>query len=562
MVNVAMYAACAILLWRVLRHLQIKGAWLGATIWALHPVQVESVAWITELKNTQSCLLYLLSILFFLKWRESAATTQDRHPSFWNYAVALFCAVLAILSKSSTVMLPVVLGLCWWWLDGRWSWRNVTKLIPFLCVSVVAAAWTIWEQKFHNRAVGAEWTQTWPERLIIGGHDVWFYLGKLLWPHPLVFIYPRWQIDASQLLAYLPTLAAIGGLIALWWKRNGPLRPVFFAATYFAVSLFPVLGFFDVYFFRYSFVGDHLQYLASIGPLVLIGSGIAFGLDFFAKQRPFSRPIFCGALLCLLGALSWKQARIYRDPETLWFDTLKKNPGFWMVQNSVTTILLQKGQIAEAFSLLQKITNPDNVVTQNNFGHALLLMGQVDAAYGHLKKAIELDPTYVAAYNNMGSTLLEKGQLEESYAYLANALRIDPDLVAARFNIANTLLQMGRAEEAHSHLQKALERAPNDAEAQKNMAWILATCPDARFRNGAKAVELAERANELTKGRNPVMAVTLAAAYAEVGRFSDAIKTAEVAYRLANDSGNVALARAARAHITLYRSGEPARDIR
>ncbi|MEY2525652.1 MAG: hypothetical protein QOE73_423, partial [Verrucomicrobiota bacterium] len=247
LVNVAMHAACGILLWQILRQLQVKGAWLGAALWALHPVQVESVAWVTELKNTQSCFFYLLSIFFFLRWRETIASRLDRHGKVWNYAAALFCAVLAILSKSSTVMLPVVLGLCSWWMDGRWRWRDVTKLVPFLFVSVSAAAWTVWEQKFHSGAIGSTWTQTWAERIIIAGRDVWFYLGKLFWPHPLIFIYPRWTIDASQALAYLPALAAGAGLILLWWNRNGRLRPIFFAAAYFVVSLFPVLGFFDVY---------------------------------------------------------------------------------------------------------------------------------------------------------------------------------------------------------------------------------------------------------------------------------------------------------------------------
>ena len=564
LVNVAMHAACAILLWQVVRHLQINGAWLGAAIWALHPVQVESVAWITELKNTQSCLFYLLSILFFLKWRESAESLQDRDRLRLYYVVSLLCAVAAILSKSSTVMLPVVLGLCWWWIDGRWRWPNSTKLIPFLGVSAAAAAWTIWEQKFHNRAIGVEWAQTLFERFIIAGRDVWFYLGKLLWPHPLVFIYPRWQVDASQILAYLPTLAAAGGLIALWWKRHGPLRPAFFAAAYFAVSLFPVLDFFDVYFFRYSFVGDHLQYLASIGPLILVGTGIAAAFDLRVKQIAFLKSVSCGALLCVLGVLSWKQAGIYRNGETLWFATLEKNPDFWMVRNSVASVLLQKGQISQALAHLEKARelNPNNVVTESLFGYAFLLIGKVDEAYAHLRRAIEIDPTYVTAYSNMGSALLQKGLPEESLAYLEKGLRIDPGFISARFNIANTLLQMGRYEEALLHLQMALKIAPDDPQAQKSLAWILATCPDDRLRNGAKAVELAERAKTATKGRDATVLTTLAAAYAEVDRFSEAMQTAEQALQLAIKSGSIPLAQAIRNQLEFYRSGKPVRDIR
>jgi hypothetical protein len=181
LVNVAMHAACGILLWKVLLSLRVPGALIGAALWALHPVEVESVAWITELKNTQSCFFYLLAILFFLKWRGDAAK-QEQHTGKWNYGAAIFCALLAILSKSSTVMLPVVLGLCWWWMDGRWRSRNVVALIPFLFVSILAALWTIWEQKFHSNAIGPSFMQTWPERLIVAGCDIWFYLANLRGP--------------------------------------------------------------------------------------------------------------------------------------------------------------------------------------------------------------------------------------------------------------------------------------------------------------------------------------------------------------------------------------------
>ena len=285
LVNVLVHAACAILLWLVLARLRVPGAWLGAALWALHPVQVESVAWVTELKNTQSGLFYLLAILFFLKWQESRALAAHRGGRA-HFALAIVFAVAAILSKSSTVMLPVVLGLCWWWEEGRWNWRNVAPLTPFFLVSAAASGWTIWEQQFHAGAIGAEWAQTWPQRLIIAGRDVWFYLGKLIWPHPLIFIYPRWQIDAFQPLAYLPVLASIGALFFMWRRRNSWGRPLVFAFAYFVVSLFPLLGFFNVYYFRFSFVADHFQYLASIGPLALAGAGLTRLPALLERRRP------------------------------------------------------------------------------------------------------------------------------------------------------------------------------------------------------------------------------------------------------------------------------------
>ena len=285
LLNISFHAASAILLWRILQVLRVRGAWLGAALWALHPVMVQSVAWVTELKNTQSCVFYLLSILFFLKWedqggavsRPSERRTGDRCSSVFGLSLLFF--LLATLSKTSVVMLPFVLALCVWWMRGRIRWRDTLALAPFALISVVASAWTIWEQRFHARAVGPDWVQTFPERLIIAGKAIWFYLGKLVWPHPLIFIYPRWDVDSSKVVAYLPLLAAIAGLVALWFIHAKWGRALFFAAAYYVVSLFPVLGFFSVYFFRYSFVSDHFQYLASMGPLALTGAGIATLLE-------------------------------------------------------------------------------------------------------------------------------------------------------------------------------------------------------------------------------------------------------------------------------------------
>src|SRR5437016_8294392 len=191
------------------------------------------------------------------------------------FALSLFCFALATLSKPSVVMLPVVLALCMWWRRGRIGWKDAVPLAPFLLISALASVWTIWEQKFHSSAVGPDWAQTWPERFIIAGRAIWFYLAKLVWPNPLIFIYPRWAINPSQLLAYVPLVAVVVGLILLWSLPGKAGRALFFAAAYYVVSLFPVLGFFSVYFFRYSFVSDHFQYLASMGPLALAGAGIA-----------------------------------------------------------------------------------------------------------------------------------------------------------------------------------------------------------------------------------------------------------------------------------------------
>src|SRR4030095_1675748 len=240
LLNVVLHAASAILLWRALQLLQVRGAWLGAAFWALHPVMVQSVAWITELKNTQSCFFYLLSIFFFLKCEDEGGAvsrllqrrTGDRR-SLLAFAFSLLFFMLATLSKPSVVMLPFVVGLCIWWIRGKIGWRDALALAPVAAISALASAWTIWEQKFHAHAVGPDWAQTLPERLIIAGRAIWFYLGKLLWPHPLIFIYPRCDVHPSQLVAYLPLVSAIAALIALWFFRATWGRALFFAGAYY-----------------------------------------------------------------------------------------------------------------------------------------------------------------------------------------------------------------------------------------------------------------------------------------------------------------------------------------
>src|SRR6184192_1471660 len=389
LLNVLLHAASAILLWRLLKLLQVRGAWLGAALWALHPVMVQSVAWVTELKNTQSCLFYLLSIFCFLKWdgarritrlrqgcggqarisriqdatnqgnaASNAPRRQTGRRSLMLFALSLFFFVLATLSKPSVVMLPVVLVLCIWWQTGRISRPNVLALVPFVLISAVASVWTIFEQKFHAGAIGAEWAQTWPERLIVAGRAVWFYLANLVWPHPLIFIYPRWKINSSQLTAYLPLVAAIAGLLALWLIRAKWSRAVFFTLAYYVVSLFPVLGFFSVYFFRYSFVSDHFQYLASMGPLALAGAGIVTGCNRLPAPRRLSAlsstsrdgavvttPLvgICGVLLLSLVFLTLRQTALYHDLVTLYTRTLARNPGCWMAHYNLGIALNDQG---------------------------------------------------------------------------------------------------------------------------------------------------------------------------------------------------------------------------
>ena len=541
--NVLMHAGSAVLLWRLLRQLGVHGAWLGAALWALHPVMVQSVVWVTELKNTQSCLFYLLSIIFFLSWEAQARVTRVvRINTTLMFALSLTCFVLATLSKPSVVMLPVVLALCIWWRRGTVGWKDGIPLAPFLLVSAFASAWTIWEQKFHASAVGPEWAQTWPERLIIAGRAIWFYLGKLVWPHPLIFIYPRWEIHSWQWMAYLPLLAATLGLIVLWALPGRAGRALFFAAAYYLVSLFPVLGFFSVYFFRYSFVSDHFQYLASMGPLALAGAAIATLVGRFcetplelasdtdalqsssddigvARRRLFLGSLGCSILLLSLAFLTWQQTTAYHDLITLYTRTLAKNPGCWMAHYNLGIALHDHGETDQAITHYRQAIElrPGYAEAHYNLGRLLAEKGEFNDAINHYEATLAINPADAEAHNNLGATLFQAGRVDDAIAHYQEALAVRPDYAEASCNLADALLSKGDMDGAITHYRTCVAVLPNHTDAQYNLASAL-------LRKGRfdEAIIHYEKALELLPG-NADAHVNLGSAFLAKGHIAEAI---------------------------------------
>jgi len=474
LVNVLLHGADAILLWQVLRSLQVRGAWFGAALWALHPVQVETVAWITELKNTQSGLFYLLTILFFVQGLKA----KDRDPqnaNYWNYVLTLLWAALAMASKSSTVVLPVVLILIAWWVEGKWRWRHLATAGPIFFMSLAAAAVSMWTQKLEGGLSDPQWVRSWPERLVTAGDVVWFYLGKLLWPHPLIFIYPRWQIDAGQPLSYVPLLAVIIVLSILWLNRKPWLRPGFFMLAYFIAALLPVLGLVDHFFLRYSFVGDHLQYLASMGPLALAGAGLVKFADFVISKKPWLQSSLCVGLLLALGVLSWQRAWVYQSKETLWMDTLVQNPNCSMAHNNLGNILIQNGRTLEAMDQYEQAfrLDPEDVEAHYNLASALLRTGRSSEAIDQFEQALRLRPDFAMAHYNLGDALFATNRLAEAIDQYRQALRVNPDYIEAHINLGNALQQVGQFSEAMEQYQQVLKINPNQALTRYNLAVVL-----------------------------------------------------------------------------------------
>jgi protein O-mannosyl-transferase len=471
LVTVLFHAACAVVLWRVLQSLRVPGAWLGAALWAVHPVQVQSTAWIAEMKNTESGLFFLLAILYFLRWLK--ARDLEKNGGGWNYGLTLLFAALAIAGKSSTVILPVVLCLCAWWMEGRWNWRNLPRLAPIFLMSLAATVVSIWSQGLKlGRAADAQWVTTWPERLVTAGDAVWFYLGKLVWPHPLIFMYPRWQIDAGQWTSYLPLLAVIGVLFILWLKRDSRSRPWFFVFASFLVALLPALGLADNYIFRYSFVFDHFQYLASMGPLALLGAGLVRFSDFVMHEKQWLQSSLCAGLLLILGLVSWQQVGIYKNSETLWSDTLAKNSACWAGHYNLGNAFARKGQLDEAMAHFQKAVdlNPNYAEAHNNLGIALSEKGRAADGMAEFQKALEIEPNNFDAHSNLGEALLKEGRLDEAIVQYQEALEIYADDADDHCSLGEAFLKKGQGNEAIPQFEAALRLKPDWVEAQDNLA--------------------------------------------------------------------------------------------
>ena len=381
-VNVLLHALNAVLLALILRRLAVPGGWLAAAVFALHPVHVESVAWITELKNVLSGAFFLGALLAYLRFEPMApvASPAGRNRRFYGLAIALFAC--ALVSKSVTCSLPAVILLVLWWKRDKIRWGDVLPLIPFFAVGLVLGLLTVWMEKQYVGASGPEWDLTFTQRLLIASRALWFYAGKLVWPTNLTFIYPRWEIDASHGFNYLFVVLTLAAVIGLWLLRRRLGKGPLVAVLFFAGVLFPALGFVNIYPMRYSFVADHFQYLASIGLIVVIVAATA-KLIARASPRAAYGAAAASCALVVLGSLTWRQGYVYTDLETLWRDTLRKNPDAWIAHNNYGNLLTRRGQYKEALEHLNETLRikPGYPQGYNNRANAYIGLGEIGRAH-------------------------------------------------------------------------------------------------------------------------------------------------------------------------------------
>lgn len=572
LVNVLLHALAAVLWWRILARLKVPGAWLAATIFALHPVNVESVAWISELKNTLAMAFYTLATLAWLKAEETGAASEAQGARFSStpadpadggpdmvsaafgavtrplssalvpppawYWLSFAAFVLALLSKTAVAPFPAVLLAFAWWRRGRIAWRDLRRSLPFFAAAGVLALVTIWFQ--YHRAIGSTVVRDddfW-SRLACAGRAVWFYLGKALLPHDLVIVYPRWAVDGASVWSHLPGLLLVAVAVACWRHRDRWGRGWLFAWGYFVAMLLPILGFFNVGAMRYSLVADRWQYFSIIVPIAVVAAGITAGWRKLGGsampaapwpgRRDWARGAGTGLalyaaatvlLVVLLGTVTWRQCHMYRDLDTLWDVTLTRNPDCAIAHNDVGNRLYNEGRLDEAIAHFEKALAvlPEYEMAQYNYACALLDRSDIPGAIDRFERAVRIEPNFGKARYNLGTTLLKQGRLEEAIVHLRSAVTILPKDARAHNNLASAYLQNNQYRAAVRHYEIALDIDPNRASAWNNLgrALLQLGCVD-------EAITPLRRAEELLPD-DPLVRSNLGEALERAGRLPEAI---------------------------------------
>ena len=567
--NVALHGAACLLLWRTLRRLAVPGAWLGAALFAVHPVHVESVAWIIERKDVLSGALYFGAALAYLRFHETPAAEPRR----WRaYALCAGLFLLALLSKSIVVTLPVALALALWLRQGRLTLQDVIPLAP---LAALAGVVTLADMHFTRLALSLQNATmvgsglALPERILMAGGSFWFYLLKLAWPHPLTPFYPTWDVRPGNPLAWAPLLGAAALLAGLWLARRRIGRGPAAAAAFFGLTLAPALGVVDFSFLRLSWVADRFQYLASAGPLALAAAGAALAARRWRWPAGAARG-GAAALLALLGLACFRQAGLYESSLTLFRASVERRPQMWQTRYNYGYALLDSGRNAEAAAELREAlrlkTQPDNLITFNlamalkrdgdfkaaepmfqetlriaptfasghhNYAAALVDAGRLEEGIAHYREALRLRPNYPDTFNNLGNVMRRMNKNDEAEALLREAVRLNPEGVAYHLNLAGALLSLNKLAEAQAECETALRLKPDLVQAQDTMGQILMAM--GRLPEAVERFAAALRAQPEAPGFNFHMAEALA----QLGRKAEAIECYKAVLRAAPQSPGV-----------------------
>ncbi len=483
LVNILLHATSACLVVAIMKRLMLPGAWLAGSIFALHPVNVESVAWISEQKNTLSSVFCLASAFVYLGF--------DRERRMGQYALALGLFVLALLTKTVAATLPAALLVIICWRRGELGWRrDVTPLLTWLAIGMAAGLFTAWVERIYVGAQGDDFAIGWIGRFLVAGRVIWFYLVKLLWPANLMFIYPRWRVDSAEAWQYLFPFAALVlvlGLSVASLRARGSRKRIatgaFAGFLIFAGTLFPAMGFFNVYPFIYSYVADHFQYLAGLGIIVPVAAGLALssGTLFAGAATRLVPSVGAAVLLSTLGLLTWLQSGIYRDVQTLYLATLARNPACWMAHVNLGLVWAQTpGRIDDAIAQYMEALSlkPDYAEAHNDLGNVWLQKpGKLNDSIAQFEEALRLKPDFALAHYDLGIALTKMpGRVNDAVAQFGEALRLKPDFAEAHYNLGNVLSRIpGRMDDAIAQFKECLRLTPDSVEGWHNLGtcWFI-----------------------------------------------------------------------------------------
>ena len=467
-VNVALHLANTLLLWRLADRLAVPGAWFLAAVFAVHPLHVESVAWVIERKDLLSGLFYLAAFLAWVRFAEEPLTkgpfTEGPRPERgrlpWRRCLlALTLFVLAMLSKSIAVTLPAALLILHWWKQGRVTGADLFRLAPFFAVGLAIA---VVDVSFYNVREPVSLGYSLVERLLIAAQALWFYAGKLVWPAGLAVIYPHWEVGATDPLAWGYVAAAVALAAALWLLRHRIGRGPLAGALFFAVTLSPVLGFVDYGYMQFSFVADRYQYLAGIGLTAVLAGAAAQGAGKLPEAGRKGAMGTAGVVLIVLGALTWRQAEIYRDEVTFFTHVVSHNPAARGAQGNLGNALLEAQRLEEALDAFRIAMeqDPNDVKARANAGAALIRMGRLGEAEERLRHTLEIDPHHTIALQNLAESLRKQGRFEEALEYYRAAMETDAGNAMPHAGMGDALFRLGRYGESLRSFDRALALEP------------------------------------------------------------------------------------------------------
>lgn len=548
--NLILYLTTVLVLFKSLWYLNLRGAWLSAVLFAVHPVHVETVAWIAERKGLLAGLFCLLSLSSFLRY--------DRTRQFRAYCFSLAWFGCGLLSKSTSWPVPALMLILHWWLHGRVDRGTVKSVIPFSVLTLGHAGFDVF---LARGAEPLDFAFSVSEKVAIAGRAPWFYLSKLAWPWPLMAVYPRWEpTETSVLVTYLAMISMAGLLSVLFLKRTKLGRGPSSVLLCYLAALSPTLGLVEFGYQRFSFVADRFQYLASVAPLVFTGEVIAWLYRRFQLRRPLISKICICLGLCLLSGISHHYSRTFKNETVLFSNALRHNPKCFIAHYNLADELSQKGQIEAAVehyrhairlkpgygdshfqlgSLLLRLQlweeaefqlnldrglRPASVNTLINWGNALLYQGRKHEAVAAYRAALTLEPDNPLAHNNLGHCLTEQGKYREALVHFKSALTANEDSSEFHLAMARTYQAVDQEREALTHYRETLRLQPSNPEAANNAAWILATTTDASLHNPAEAISLATLACASLEQPDPAILDTLAVAYAMHGDSQTALE--------------------------------------